>query len=36
MTAISLDGLPHLKPFVIEPPDLTAYRALTSTPAHMT
>ena len=25
----SLDGLPHLKPFAIDPPDLGAYRALT-------
>ena len=25
----SLDGLPHLKPYAIDPPDLGAYRALT-------
>jgi transposase len=30
VSLFSLDGLPHLKPFAIEPPDLTAYRALTS------
>ncbi len=29
----SLDGHPHLKPFVIDPPDLSAYRALTNTGA---
>ncbi len=27
----SLDGHPHLKSVAIEPPDLTAYRALTAT-----
>jgi hypothetical protein len=26
----SLDGHPHLKSFVMDPPDLSAYRALTA------
>jgi transposase len=29
----SLDGMPHLKPYAIDPPDLTKYRALTSASA---
>ncbi len=29
----SLDGHPHLKSFVIDPPDLSAYRTLTNTGA---
>ncbi len=29
VSLFSLDGLPHLKPFSIDPPDLGAYRALT-------
>ncbi len=30
VSLFSLDGHPHLKPFVIDPPDLSAYRTLTS------
>ena len=30
VSLFSLDGHPHLKPFVIDPPDLAAYRTLTS------
>jgi hypothetical protein len=36
VSLFSLDGLPHLRTFAIEPPDLTAYRALTSASAQMT
>ena len=29
ITSVSLDGVPHLKSYAIDPPDLGAYRALT-------